>query len=117
MAVLREHAWPGNVRELRNLVERLVILAPGTTIESGDLPTLSPAERGEGRYFDIESYGDFKDAMEKEFFERKLLLYNHNVSKTARRLGMQRSNLYKKLEKYGIPYKSSRDEEAEETEN
>lgn len=117
MSALREYSWPGNVRELRNLVERLVILAPGPTIEAADLPNMSPAERTEGRYFDIEAYGEFKDAIEKEFFERKLRQYNHNVSKTARRLGMQRSNLYKKLEKYGIPYKSSREDEAEEGEN
>jgi DNA-binding NtrC family response regulator len=68
-------------------------------------------------FFDITGYTEFKDATEKEFFERKLRLYNHNVSKTARRLGMQRSNLYKKLEKYGIPYKSSRDDEGDEGDN
>jgi len=55
--------------------------------------------------------------VEKDFFERKLRLYGHNVSKTARKLGMQRSNLYKKLEKYGIPYKRAREDEAEEAEN
>jgi two-component system nitrogen regulation response regulator NtrX len=59
---------------------------------------------------------EFKDAMEKEFFERKLRLYGYNVSKTARKLGMQRSNLYKKLEKYDIPYKSGKDGESEELE-
>ncbi len=114
---LREYAWPGNVRELKNLVERLVILSPGRSIEVKDLPALAPVERAEGRYFDIEAYAEFKDVVEKEFFERKLRVYNHNVSKTARRLGMQRSNLYKKLEKYGIPYKSSREDDAEEPEN
>jgi len=114
---LREYAWPGNVRELRNLVERLVILSPGQTIEAADLPNMAPAERTDGAYFDLESYADFKDAVEKEFFERKLRFFNHNVSKTARRLGMQRSNLYKKLEKYGIPYKSARDDDPEESEN
>ncbi len=49
--------------------------------------------------------------MEKEFFLQKLKTYGYNVSKTARNLGMQRSNLYKKLEKYGIPYKRSREDE------
>jgi DNA-binding NtrC family response regulator len=114
---LREHAWPGNVRELKNLVERMVILSPGATIEVSDLPDFSPAERSGIRFFDIETYPAFKDATEKEFFERKLRLYNHNVSKTARRLGMQRSNLYKKLEKYGIPYKAAPDDDGEESEN
>ena len=114
---LREYAWPGNVRELKNLVERMVILSAGSTIEASDLPDLAAAEKSEGRHFDIGSYAEFKDAIEKEFFERKLRLFNHNVSKTARRLGMQRSNLYKKLEKYGIPYKSSREDEPDEGEN
>ncbi len=115
---LKEYAWPGNVRELKNLVERLVILAPGSTIDLTDLPPLLASDDGgEDRYFQIEGYVAFKDAVEKDFFERKLRLYGHNVSKTARKLGMQRSNLYKKLEKYGIPYKRAREDEAEEAEN
>jgi two-component system nitrogen regulation response regulator NtrX len=113
---LREYTWPGNVRELKNLIERLVILAPKATIEAEDLPELGPGRKVEDLFFDKESYGDFRAAMEKEFFERKLRLYGFNVSKTARKLGMQRSNLYKKLEKYGIPYKSGKDAESEEVE-
>jgi two-component system nitrogen regulation response regulator NtrX len=117
MEALKEYSWPGNVRELKNLVERLVILTSGMTIDRADLPMFAPSEGGEGRYFDIETYVGFKDAVEKDYFERKLRLYGHNVSKTARKLGMQRSNLYKKLEKYGIPYKRAREDEAEEPEN
>jgi len=117
MDQLREYAWPGNVRELKNLVERVVILSAGATIDASDLPPLASEGDAPAHYFDIEGYLEFKDTVEKEFFERKLRLFNHNVSKTARRLGMQRSNLYKKLEKYGIPYKSAREDEVEETEN
>ncbi len=113
MNALSEYTWPGNVRELRNLVERLIILAPGKVIELSDLPELGPGRKVEERYFDKDLYADFKDAMEKEFFERKLQFYGFNVSKTARKLGMQRSNLYKKLEKYGIPYKSGLDNDQE----
>jgi len=112
--VLRDYSWPGNIRELRNLVERLIILAPGDTIEARDLPEFGGAHRDEGRFFDVETYGEFKDSVEKEFLERKLRFFGHNVSKTARRLGMQRSNLYKKLEKYGIPFKSPRDEDPDD---
>jgi two-component system nitrogen regulation response regulator NtrX len=110
--VLKEYSWPGNVRELRNLIERVVILAPGKSVDVGDLPDMGPAKKGEELFFDRDSYTRFKDDVEKEFFERKLRLYGFNVSKTARKLGMQRSNLYKKLEKYGIPYKRSRDDDA-----
>jgi two-component system nitrogen regulation response regulator NtrX len=113
---LREYTWPGNVRELKNLVERLVILAPGETIEAEDLPELGPGKKVDDLFFDKGSYGDFRAAMEKEFFERKLRQYGYNVSKTARKLGMQRSNLYKKLEKYDIPYKPGKDAESEEVE-
>jgi two-component system nitrogen regulation response regulator NtrX len=116
LEALKEYSWPGNVRELKNLIERLIILAPGTTIEVEDLPQMGPGRKVDDLFFDKDSYGDFKDAMEKEFFERKLQLYGYNVSKTARKLGMQRSNLYKKLEKYGIPYKPAKDTESEEVE-
>lgn len=111
---LKEYAWPGNVRELRNLIERVIILAPGRTIDVGDLPDMGPSRPAEEKYFDYSSYTDFKDAVDKEFFERKLALYGYNVSKTARKLGMQRSNLYKKLEKYGIQVKGARGEEGME---
>ncbi len=108
MDAFKEYAWPGNVRELKNLIERVVILAAGRTIELSDLPEMGPVKRAEDRFFDLETYTEFKDATEKAFLERKLEFYGFNVSKTARRLGMQRSNLYKKLEKYGISHKSER---------
>jgi len=94
-----------------------VILTSASTIDVADLPMMAPEEGGDGRYFDLESYVAFKDAVEKDYFERKLRLYGHNVSKTARKLGMQRSNLYKKLEKYGIAYKRAREDELDEPEN
>jgi two-component system nitrogen regulation response regulator NtrX len=111
--VLKEYSWPGNVRELRNLIERVIILAPGKSIDVDDLPDLGPAKKAEEMFFDRDTYNEFKDDVEREFFERKLRLYGYNVSKTARKLGMQRSNLYKKLEKYGIPYKRGKDEDAD----
>lgn len=110
MDALREYSWPGNIRELRNLVERLVILTQQPTIDVQHLPSLGPSKAVEQQYFERETYNDFKDAMEKDFFMQKLKTYGYNVSKTARKLGMQRSNLYKKLEKYDIPYKRRDDE-------
>ena len=72
---------------------------------------MGPVKNLEEEYFEKDLYNDFRDAVEKDFFVLKLKKYGYNVSKTARRLGMQRSNLYKKLEKYGIPYKRSREDE------
>ena len=71
MEALKEYSWPGNVRELKNLIERLVILTSASTIDVADLPMMAPEEGGEGRYFDLESYVAFKDAVEKDYFERK----------------------------------------------
>jgi two-component system nitrogen regulation response regulator NtrX len=114
IAELTEYNWPGNIRELQNLIERLVILSPKPTIEVEDLPILGPGKDLEEQFLEKDTYNDFREAVEKEFFVRKLRSHGFNVSKTARRLGMQRSNLYKKLEKYGIPYKKTRDDEEEE---
>jgi two-component system nitrogen regulation response regulator NtrX len=111
---LTEYNWPGNVRELQNLIERLVILTPKPTIDVEDLPTLGPGKNLEEQFLDKNTYNDFRESVEKEFFIRKLRSHGYNVSKTARRLGMQRSNLYKKLEKYGIPYKKTHDDDDDE---
>jgi two-component system nitrogen regulation response regulator NtrX len=114
MTELMEYNWPGNVRELENLIERLVILTPKPAIDVEDLPLLGPAKNLEDQFLERDSYNDFREAVEKEFFLRKLRSHGYNVSKTARRLGMQRSNLYKKLEKYGIPYKKGQEDDEEE---
>ena len=103
---LQNLTWPGNVRELRNTVERLLILASGDTVRAGDVDTLaSPRSPGMGiedNLFSDESFSDFKDAAERAFIHQKLRERDWNVAETARRIGMPRSNLYKKIEKYGL---------------
>ncbi len=106
LALLREYAWPGNVRELRNLVERLLILAPGPVIRPVDLPPLpgaAPAADDEtADFLSCKEFQEFKARAEAVFLQAKLKEYRYNVSQTAERLGMQRSNLYKKIAKYGL---------------
>jgi two-component system nitrogen regulation response regulator NtrX len=104
---LMDYAWPGNVRELRNLIERLCILTSGEVIRRDDLPALTIVREEDARKdpFGLKTYQEFKDFMEKEYLERKLRENNGNVSRTARQLDMQRSNLYKKLEKYGVEFR------------
>lgn len=104
---LMAYSWPGNVRELRNLIERLCILTSGDVIRRDDLPALTIVREEDARKdpFGLRTYQEFKDFMEKEYLERKLRENNGNVSRTARQLDMQRSNLYKKLEKYGIDFR------------
>jgi DNA-binding NtrC family response regulator len=104
--VLRAYAWPGNVRELRNLVERLLILVPGKRIEAQDLPLLSGGgaggREGEWDWMACGDFQEFKARSETMFLQAKLRENRYNVSRTAERLGMQRSNLYKKISKYGL---------------
>jgi two-component system nitrogen regulation response regulator NtrX len=104
---LTERPWPGNIRELKNTVERLVILAPGETISTADVGSLSGPRAGSaGGTADLierhSSFTEYQDAAEKAFLERKLDENDWNISETARQLGMQRSNLYKKIEKHGL---------------
>lgn len=111
--VLMDYSWPGNVRELMNLIERLCILTPGDVIRREDLPPLELTREEDllKDPFGLKTYQDFKDFTEKEFLIKKLRENNGNVSRTARQLKMQRSNLYKKLEKYGIDFRRSAREE------
>ena len=99
---LVEYAWPGNVRELRNTIERMVITSPSDVLTESDLPQLGEltVPRVDDTHF--ETYEEFRMASERRFFERKLRQYHWNIALTARKLGMQRSNLYKKIQKLGI---------------
>jgi len=96
------------VRELKNTIERLEILAPGDSISAADVEALSgPRTTGApGGTADLierhSSFTDYRDAAEKAFLLAKLGEHDWNVSETARQLGMQRSHLYKKIEKHGL---------------
>jgi DNA-binding NtrC family response regulator len=96
MARLLEHRWPGNVRELRNLIERAVVLSEGM-ITVADLPDLGEPLPGAGA-----TLREFRDRMEREFIWRKLEEFGWNVSRTAEALGIERTNLHKKMRAYGI---------------
>ena len=99
--------WPGNVRELRNTIERLLILASGPRVTVDDVERLvgRRAESGEGglgSLLDVPTFEEFKHAAERAFLLAKLREYDWNVSETARAVEMPRSNLYKKIERYGL---------------
>jgi two-component system nitrogen regulation response regulator NtrX len=103
LELLVRHDWPGNVRELRNLVERMMILTRSERIDAADVPLepSSAASPGDD-VFGHRTFQEFKDEAERRFLERKLAENDGNVSRTARMLEMQRSNLYKKIEKYNL---------------
>jgi two-component system nitrogen regulation response regulator NtrX len=99
--------WRGNVRELRNAVERLLIMTPRPLVRATDIPKglgLAPAgdAPGANAVATAESLQDFKDATEKAFILAKLEENDWNVAATAKAINTPRSNLYKKLEAYGI---------------
>jgi two-component system nitrogen regulation response regulator NtrX len=96
--------WPGNVRELRNAVERLVILATGDSITVADVSRLTGITQDTtlGNLMMCETFDAFKQDAERAFLQGKLSENEWNVSETARKLEMPRSNLYKKIEKYGL---------------
>ncbi len=105
--IFSSYSWPGNIRELRNMIERLCILVPSETIDTKDLPLFELSqETGRPKDpYEAKTYQDFKDHSEREYLIRKLRDNGGNVSRTARELGMQRSNLYKKIEKLEIDFR------------
>jgi two-component system nitrogen regulation response regulator NtrX len=104
LEALSARDWPGNVRELRNAVERLLILTTGDSVSAVDIGRLGGMiqETGLGDLMSCETFEDFKQEAERAFLRGKLGENGWNVSETARKLSMPRSNLYKKIEKYGL---------------
>jgi two-component system, NtrC family, nitrogen regulation response regulator NtrX len=104
--ILKKYHWPGNVRELRNLVERLVIMIPGRVIQGKDIPApFNQQPRTDEEFAAIlaaSTYRDAKGNFERAFLARKLREFNGNISQTADAIGIERSNLHKKIKAYGL---------------
>ncbi len=104
LAYFLSYDWPGNVRELRNMVERLVIMAPGDVIGPENLPPpVRPKDLATGS--DATKDRTLKEA--REAFERAYILgelraTDWNITRTADKLGIERSHLYRKLKAYAI---------------
>jgi two-component system, NtrC family, nitrogen regulation response regulator NtrX len=104
---LQRLEWRGNVRELHNVVERLLILSEGDRITDRDVelyvrPGSAQQDPLLGLLDRFDQFADFRDMAEKLFIERKLEQFGWNKSKTADAIGIQRSHLYNKIDKYGI---------------
>ncbi|MDA8173794.1 MAG: sigma-54 dependent transcriptional regulator [Nitrospiraceae bacterium] len=98
---LAQYNWPGNVRELRNVIERLLIMGNSGSIEEKDILLSGETSGGE----DYSKFGGLKearDAFEKDFILKKLAENSWNVSRTAEAIGVERSNLHRKIKSYGI---------------
>jgi two-component system nitrogen regulation response regulator NtrX len=99
---LRAYHWPGNVRELRNVIERLAILLKNDTIEPEDVQLgtrVPPAPTDIAANLTLR---EARDEFEKQYILTRLREFAGNVSRTADALGVERSNLYRKLHAYGI---------------
>ena len=102
---LRRNPWQGNVRELRNLCEAVIILAGGEGALVGDdfqAVAHSSSRPRDGDFFTLPTLEEFRAATEREFIRRKLEENGGNIKRTAERIEIQRSNLYKKLDRYGL---------------
>jgi two-component system nitrogen regulation response regulator NtrX len=101
--VIQEYHWPGNVRELRNLMERIVIMNPQVRIDARHIPLPRPRLPAAGR--PVESFGslyEVRAAVEREYILKKLDETGGNVTRAAELLGLERSNLYRKMKALGI---------------
>jgi transcriptional regulator of acetoin/glycerol metabolism len=97
MQMLLEHSWPGNVRELDHAIERAVLMAPGPLVKSGDLGLRPTGQAAAGRLEDM-SLEDVECFLIKKAMTR----YDGNVSQAAKALGLSRSALYRRLQRYGL---------------
>lgn len=107
MERLLAHAWPGNVRELRNVVERLVILSTGPSIGEETVARVLAVEPPREETppaggFEREHFRDAVLAFEKEFLTRKLRENDFNISRTAEKLGLDRTSIHRKMKQLAI---------------
>jgi len=118
VSVLQRYSWPGNVRELRNVIERLMIMVVGDSIAVGDLSFLehniaarpdaeAPAPSGRVTLYEA------RDRFERDLILRTLAEQQGNMSRTADVLGVERSNLYRKMKAFGIAPSRRIEEESE----
>jgi Nif-specific regulatory protein len=104
---LEGHAWPGNVRELRNLMERLAYLLPGDKVEAEDLAfILSPSESPALIGLDL-PLAEATDQFQIEYVKKNIERARGNMSEAAKRMGLHRSNLYRKMRQLGLPTSES----------
>ncbi|TCK16788.1 DNA-binding NtrC family response regulator [Thiogranum longum] len=113
---LRNYGWPGNIRELKNLVQRLLILGQGPVIEVEEVEGAlqherTPASSDEGGAdlpLDL-PLREAREQFEKVYLEHQLQEVGGSVGKLAKRVGMERTHLYRKLRGLGIDFKKGGD--------
>ncbi len=108
---LRNHSWPGNVRELKNLVQRLLILGHSDTVELEEVETAVRNQllQADAANVDQMAYDmplrEAREQFEKQYLLHQLQEVGGSVGKLAKRVGMERTHLYRKLRGLGIEFK------------
>ena len=95
---LEKYSWPGNVRELQHAIERAVILSESRALQPTDFLFPQKEIREDGMVFD----GFNLEDVEKSIIRRVISKHGGNISQAARELGLSRTSLYRRLEKYGL---------------
>ena len=95
---LKNYHWPGNVRELQHAIERAIIMSDTQTLQPADFFFTSPETKDDGLVF--EDYN--LEEVEKVIIRKALSKYGGNISHVAKELGLTRTSLYRRLEKYGL---------------
>jgi DNA-binding NtrC family response regulator len=96
---MHKHPWPGNIRELQHSIERAVILSNGSVLQPEDF-NFTPSSGKEDGQLALEQYN--LEEVEKLLIRKVLKKYNGNITQAASELGLTRSSLYRRLEKYGL---------------
>jgi DNA-binding NtrC family response regulator len=97
LRALSEHAWPGNVRELDHAVERAVLMTQGPEIKAGDLGLRAGSQDAATKLDDMSL-----EEVEAFLIKKALGRFDGNVSRAAEALGLSRSALYRRLQRYGL---------------
>ncbi len=104
---LMAHDWPGNIRELRNIVERIAYLTSSDTLDESELDFVSSprsmSAESPGAMLDLnQSLGDATADFQIKYIEEQIKACNRNVTQAAEKMGLQRSNLYRKMKQLGM---------------
>ena len=105
LKVLQSYEWPGNVRELKNVIERAIVFCPGNCIQPNDLPVALLQKKGtsdESHSGAMPTLKEIKKISERQAVIQALQLTDNNKSAAAKLLGIHRTAVYQKIEKYGI---------------
>jgi two-component system nitrogen regulation response regulator NtrX len=109
LARLQNHDWPGNIRELRNAIERLVIMTPAEIITAADLPLSlqTPQPTLKHTFQAGQTLREVRDQVERDYILACLEATGGNITQAAQILGIERSNLHKKMRTLGIQNKDT----------